>query len=123
MAQHPLNLALRFLLELAALGSIGIFGWQLTDNAWRIAGVVVLPLLVAMVWATFAVPKDPSRSGNAPIPVSGSLRLFLELAIFGLAVWALHATGAVGWSWTLASLVIVHYLLSYDRIAWLLQSE
>jgi hypothetical protein len=79
--------------------------------------------LAAGAWGTFAVPGDPSRSGKAPVPVPGIVRLILELAYFGAATWALFATGlaTLGWAYGLA--VILHYLASYDRVGWLLQKR
>ncbi len=82
-----------------------------------------LPLLVAILWGTFSVPDDPSRSGGAPVPVPGALRLALELAIFGFATWGLYSTRAVSWSLILGGLVALHYALSYDRIAWLIRAR
>ena len=37
------------------------------------------PIIIAVVWGTFAVPDDPSRSGAAPIVVAGFVRLAIEL--------------------------------------------
>ncbi len=123
MGSHPLNLALRFLLELAALTAIGFYGWRLSDGPLRYLAVIGLPLIAAVLWGTFAVPDDPSRSGEAPVPVPGLLRLILELAFFGFAAWALYSMRAVSWSLILAGLTVIHYLLSYDRLAWLLQQR
>lgn len=119
MGSHPVNLGLRFLLELAALASYGYWGWS-AGNGWiKYLLVITLPILAAIVWGTFAVPDDPSRSGKAPVPVPGSVRLVLELLIFGLAGWALFDRGApvIGWIYTF--LLILHYSLSFDRIQWL----
>ncbi len=120
MSQHPLNLALRFLLELTALGAIGLYGWQMDYGPWRIPITIGLPFIMAVAWGAFAVPDDSSRSGNSPIPTPGILRLILELVIFGFATWALYWMEFSWWSLALGSLVTVHYLLSYDRVAWLL---
>lgn len=121
MGAHPLNLALRFLLELTAWGAVGLWGWKTTDGLLRYVLAVGLPLLVIGLWVVFAVPNDPSRSGNAPIPVPGTFRLLLELAIFAAGAWALWAAGYAQWGLMLAILVVLHYTISYDRIAWLLQ--
>ena len=80
---------------------------------------IVLPLSLAVVWGVFAVPGDPSRSGQAPVPVSGMIRLLLELAVFAVAVWCLYASDARGAALVLAVATVGHYLLSYDRVAWL----
>lgn len=77
-----------------------------------------LPLIAAVLWGTFRVPNDP---GKAPVAVPGILRLFLELAYFGAASWALFASGQPLWGYGFAGLVLFHYLISYDRILWLLR--
>jgi hypothetical protein len=45
MGSHPVNLAVRFLLELAALFSIGSWGWQQGSGVPRYLLAVVLPIL------------------------------------------------------------------------------
>jgi hypothetical protein len=120
MGSQPVNLALRFLLELAALGSYAVWGSQQADGWLGYLLAFALPLLGAAFWGTFAVPGDPSRSGKAPVPVPGWLRLALELLIFGLATYCLYDAGyanAGGW---FGLITLVHYFVSYDRIRWLL---
>ena len=74
MGKHPINLIFRFLLELVALFSFGLWGWQ-ADNPLRWLLVVLLPVGAAVMWGTLNVPNDPSRSGKAPIIVPGWFRL------------------------------------------------
>jgi hypothetical protein len=121
MGSHPLNLALRFLLEIGALVTIGYWGFSQHAGFWRWLLGLGGPLVVAVLWGTFAVPGDPSRSGRAPVPVHGALRLVLELAVFGFGVWALFDAGSTLLALVFAGLTIVHYALSYDRIAWLIR--
>jgi hypothetical protein len=121
VGSHPVNLALRFLLELCALAAAGYWGWRVGGGPWRFVLTLGVPLLLAVVWGTFAVPNDPSRSGDAPVPVPGVARLILELATFGFAVWALYAAGQPVLSLILTLLVVAHYAFSYDRIAWLVR--
>lgn len=123
MGSHPLNLSLRFLLEIAALVAIGYWGFSQHTGIWRFLLGIGLPVIAAAAWATFAVPDDPSRSGRAPVPIPGVLRLVLELALFGFAVWALYDAGSSMLALVMASITIVHYALSYDRIAWLLRQQ
>jgi len=106
------NLALRFVLELCALAAMGRWGW--TKHAW--VGIAV-PLVAISFWGVFNVPGDPSRSGQAPIPVPGMLRLLLEAVLFGFAAWALGQPRA---SAIFAGMVLLHYALSLDRLRWLL---
>jgi hypothetical protein len=121
MGSHPLNLAARFLLEIVALVAIAYWGWSQQDGALRFVLAIGLPLLAAILWGTFAVPEDPSRSGKAPVPVPGVVRLVLELAFFAFAAWALYDAGKVTLALVLAAVVVIHYALSYDRITWLLR--
>jgi hypothetical protein len=118
---HPLNLALRFFLEIAALGGFAILAWQLTEGWWRLITAAVALACIMTLWGVFAVPGDPSRSGNAPIPVSGMIRLGLELAVLLGGAYALYWSGHIYAAYALAGLVILHYALSIERITWLLQ--
>lgn len=120
MGSHPVNLAIRFLLELTALAATGIWGWKQSESWFRFVLALGIPLAVAVMWGMFNVPNDPSRSGAAPIVVPGVLRLTIELAIFAFAVWAFHTSGHTKLSWILGIIVAVHYAISYDRVQWLL---
>lgn len=123
MGSHPLNLALRFLLEIAALVAIGYWGFDQHSGIWRFILAIGGPLIAATLWGTFAVPGDPSRSGEAPVPIPGVLRLVLELSLFGFAAWALYDAGSTLLAAILAGITISHYALSYDRIAWLFRQQ
>ena len=120
MAQHPLNLAVRFLLEIAALVALGYWGFDQHSGIWRFVLGLGIPVLAAIAWGTFAVPGDRSRSGMAPVPVPGAVRLLLELVLFGFAAWALYDAGRPVLALVLAGVTLTHYALSYDRIAWLI---
>ena len=118
---HPANLALRFLLELVALFALGWWGLSLADNWLRFVLAVLFSLVAATIWGTFAVPDDPSRSGEAPVVVRGWIRLGLELIVFGTAVIGLASVGRGSFATVFLVVVIAHYLLSIDRISWLLE--
>jgi hypothetical protein len=119
MGSHPLNLTVRFILELSALFAIGSWGWRQSTGAVRVLLAIGLPVFAAILWGTFAVPDDPSRSGNAPVPIPGFIRLLLEWLVFGSAAWAVFHMGYGRLSLIFAGSVIVHYAVSYDRILWL----
>ena len=121
MSSNPINLALRFLLEIFSLAVIGIWGWKQSDNWERYVLAIGLPVIAAAIWGTFAVANDPSRSGNAPVPVPGIVRLGIEFLFFGFATWALYNMESNQLSLMLGALVLVHYIISYDRIYWLLK--
>jgi len=120
MGTHPINLIIRFLLELIVLITAGLWGWNQSDGWIRFILALGIPVILAIIWGTFAVPDDPSRSGKAPIVTPGIVRLIIELAIFVFATWSLFDMGYINLSWILGIAVIVHYIVSYDRIQWLL---
>jgi hypothetical protein len=117
VSNNPVNLAVRFLLELAALAALGFWAWTTQDGILRPALTLGLPVAAAFLWGTFRVPNDP---GPAPVAVPGIVRLLLELALFvsaaGLLVAADQPTAAA----VLAAVTTVHYLVSYDRVRWLI---
>lgn len=118
---HPINLALRLVLELAALVSIGLGAFSLAEGSLRWVLAIGLPLVAAVMWGVFNVPGDKSRSGEAPVPVPGIVRLVVEAVVFvtGVVLLArLSGTAAV----ILGAAVAIHYLLSWDRIRWLLEN-
>jgi len=119
MGSHPINLIFRFILELCALAAIGIWGWNQSDGFFRFVLSIGIPIILAAIWGVFAVPDDPSRSGAAPVVVSGIVRLSIELAIFAFAIWSLYNIGSIRLSSVLGIAVLLHYILSYDRIIWL----
>lgn len=120
MGSHPINLALRFILELCALFAMGSWGWRFSEGWLRFVLTLGIPVIAAVIWGTFAVPNDPSRSGAAPVAVSGIIRLAIEAAIFIIAIWALNYLGYTTLSWGFGIIVLIHYVASYDRILWLL---
>ncbi len=121
MSQNPINLAVRFFLEIAALIAMGYWGWAAHTGIFRYVLVIALPVLAAALWGTFRVPEDASANRKAPIPVAGWLRLLLEVVFFGFAAWGLFDAGARLAAGVFAGATLIHYLLSYDRIAWLLR--
>lgn len=121
MGFHPINLMLRFLLELIALISFGIWGWKQADGWLRFVLALAIPIILAAAWVTFAVPDDQSRSGAAPIAVPGIIRLLLELVFFAFAIWCLKEANMILASIIYGIVVLTHYIISYDRIQWLLK--
>ena len=121
MGSHPLNLTIRFLLEVIALLAIGYWGWNQYDDWQRFVLAFGLPIILAIVWGTFAVPNDPSRSGKAPIVTPGIIRLVIEIVFFSIGTWAIYNLGYTISAWVFGLIVAIHYILSYDRIKWLIK--
>lgn len=115
------NLALRIILELVALCGFGVLAWNFTNGWWRIGAVIMALVAMMTLWEVFAVPDDPIRSGNAPVPVPGLVRLALEFAILLGGGMALFFSGHSLSGITLIAFVLLHYSLSVERLIWLLQ--
>jgi hypothetical protein len=113
---------LRFLIELGALAAWGIAGWRMTDSAARWLLVIAIPVAGAAAWATFRVPGDASAGGGAPIPVSGPVRLVLEVALLLGAAVALATAWRPAVGWVYAAVVAAHYLMTIRRTRWLLSA-
>ena len=77
----PLNLGLRFVLELCMLVALGI--WGFSENI--VLGVAA-PLAAAVVWGLWIAPKATRR-------LRDPARLALELLLFGAAGAALAVAG------------------------------
>jgi hypothetical protein len=116
MGSHPINLSIRFLLELAALAALGVWGWQQSESWVRLIPALGMPIVAAGLWGVFRVPNDP---GPASVAIPGVLRLILELAVFGFATWALYVSGYTSLGLIFGIVVVIHYAVSYDRIIWL----
>ncbi len=112
MNTNPVNLAVRFFLEIVMLIIFGYWGWHLAGNWERYVGAPGLPLLAATLWGVFRIQNDPKP---ALVEVSGIVRLLLEFVLFGASVYFLYNLGHVQSSRIMAIIVIAHYLVSYDR--------
>jgi len=123
LGAHPVNLLFRFLLELIVLGVAAIWSWKNFEDWSGTVLAIVVPFVMAVIWGSFAVPDDPSRSGKAPVPISGALRLLLELLFFSFAVWCLFELGFSGLAKVFALLVVLHYIISGDRIRWMIKKS
>jgi len=117
------NLALRFVLEMTALGSLGAAGWNLSTGALRWVAMILLPVAAATLWGVFNVLNDPSRSGSAPIEVPGWIRLAVEFLVLGGGAVALGYTAGSIFGISFAALTAVHYAASWKRVQWLTDSR
>jgi hypothetical protein len=106
----PLNLALKFLLELAALASFAIWGAHVGSGATAVILAIVTPLLFVLLWGRFAAPRSSRRqSRNTRIP--------FELTIFLLAASGLLSAGHAIAAAVFAALVVLNAagLTAFDQ--------
>ena len=120
MSQNPINLALRFVLELCMLAALAYGGWKVVPFPACYAAALLLPLAAAAVWTVFRVPGD---GGPPRIPVSGRTRLSQEATLFAGSAALLVGAGRPVLGLVFATATAIHYALSWDRVAALLRGE
>ena len=120
MSHNPIILTVRFLLELAALGAMGYWGWTQHDGLLRVVLTIGLPLLAAVLWGTFRVSGYPK---DAPVEVPGIVRLLLEFAVFATGVALLAAADQRDAALVFAVIVVLHYAAMYDYVLALLRNQ
>jgi hypothetical protein len=82
---ESVNLAVRFLVELAALFALGYWGFQRGETEWQKYGMASIAALTAAgFWALLVAPNAPADPGTA-------IRVGLQILIFAAAVVALVA--------------------------------
>jgi hypothetical protein len=101
---RQLNLALKFVLEIAALVALGLWGASIAHGPAAVVLAIGLPVLAAVLWGTFAAPKARHR-----LPLR--LRAPLELGVFAVAALALWGAEAVASAATFAAVALLNALL------------
>jgi hypothetical protein len=120
MNTNPVNLAVRFLLEIAMLIILALYGWHLSGTWTHYVWVIAFPSSAAALWGIFRIQNDPKP---APVEVPGIIRLLLELGLFTLATCALYNLGYPQLSWIMGIIVTLHYIVSYDRTLVMIKNE
>lgn len=117
MNNHPLNLSIRFLLEVALIIIYFYWGWIKYDGILQIIISCCLPIIGIAIWAIFKVNGDP---GKAIVAVNGWVRLIIECSFFTLAFFMLRSLELNKVAAIFIAVTTIHYIASYDRIKWLL---
>lgn len=112
MSNHPLNLLLRFILEIIALVVFFKWGWQ-HEGLLKYILSIGTTLSAMALWGIFRVPNDP---GKATVPVHGLVRLGIEILFFAFAIAALFSVQKTIMAYGLLLVLVFHYALSYDRV-------
>ncbi|MFE9422245.1 YrdB family protein [Kitasatospora sp. NPDC006697] len=100
------NAALAFLLELAVLGSVGLWGFTLSPRMpVKLLAGIGGPVLMIVLWSVFGAP-------GAAVSLHGVGRLLFEIAWFGAGALALFAAGRVAPAVVLAVLYAVNAVLA-----------
>ena len=101
------NLALAFLLELAALVAFAYWGFQAGGGGllrWVLG--IGTPILAAVLWGIWEAPKSARRLRGVPY-------LIFKIAFFALAAVALLMADRAVWGLALAVLTAINIGLGY----------
>ena len=82
------NLALKFLLELAAIAAFAYWGATTGSGAVPVVLAISAPALMVVLWGRLAAPRAPHR-------LPATARIPFELTVFALAAAALIVAGAL----------------------------
>jgi hypothetical protein len=97
-----INLVIRFLVELAGLGGLAVWGAQATSNGvGQVVLAIAAPLAAAGIWGVWSAPKATRR-----LPGTGLLGL--ELALLAAAVAAIADAGYTLYAASFAVVAIVN---------------
>ncbi len=100
-----LSLGVAFLLELAVLLAVGYWGFTGPgDSPVRFVAGLGGPLLMAVLWGSFASPR-------APFPLSGAPDVAFRIAWFGVGVLAFWFSGHPFAALTLAVVYAVNAVM------------
>jgi hypothetical protein len=100
------NLALKFLLELAAFAAFAVWGASVSV----LLGVAAQAVAI-LLWGTLAAPKSARR-------LPDRARIPFELAVFGLATAALAATASAALAIAFGVLVVANAVLLTTLSQW-----
>ena len=101
------NLALRFLLELFALGALSYWGFKTGGGTIaKISLGVGAPLVAAVMWGVFVSPR-------APVQLPVLLSLILQALVFGSAASGLVVTGHRTVAVMFLMIVVINALLMH----------
>jgi hypothetical protein len=101
------NLALRFLLELTALGALGYWGAQRGTSLWiKVLLALLLPSVMIVVWYFFVAPKAPRGGTRAQ-------RLLVGLVVFFAAAAATADAGYATLGVAFGAVALLNTVLVY----------
>jgi hypothetical protein len=104
-ALKDINLAVRFLLELAVLGAFVHWGFRVGRTiSSRVALGVGIPIIIAVIWALFVAPEST-------VDTSGTVKFIIELVIFAAAVAVLARLREYRLATALAAIYIINRIL------------
>ena len=100
-----INLAIRFLLELAALGVFVHWGFRTGRTiSSRVALGIGIPVVIAVIWALFVAP-------DSTVDTTGPIKFVIEVIIVAAAVAVLARLREYRLAMALAAIYIINRIL------------
>lgn len=109
--------AFQFVMELASLMGIGLIGWHLGGKG--ILGAilaVVFILLMGFVWGRFRTPGFVPTGREPENPVSGPVRIAIEIGVYLLGIFGLWWSGRPDTALIVTAVMIITLAISYKRL-------
>lgn len=109
--------AFQFAMELASLLGIGLIGWHLGNKG--ILGAilaVVFIMLTGTVWGRFRTPGFVPTGREPANPVSGPIRIAIEIGVYLLGIFGLWWSGREETAWIVAAIMVITLAVSYKRL-------
>lgn len=116
-------LVVAFVLELAMFAALTIWGWHLGGGGFG-GGLLAAAFVViaGAVWGLCRAPGDLPH-GRSRVPVPGMVRILIEFAVLGLAVYGIWTAWSRAAGETLLTAGVVHYALVWERLRWLIRAR
>ncbi|MBK8492816.1 MAG: YrdB family protein [Saprospirales bacterium] len=120
MSQNPINLIVRFALEIVIWVALGMWGYHKGEGWKGIVLAILLPVAGAAIWGIFRTVGD---HGRGLVETPGLIRFAMEMLFFTAAAWVLYDLGYQTSSFAFIAVSLLHYILSYDRVVFLISGE
>lgn len=109
--------AAQFAMELASLIGIGLIGWHLGNEGILGAFLAVaFILLMGTVWGRFRTPGFVPTGREPSNPVSGPVRIAIELSVYLLGIFGLWWSGRETTTYIVIGVMVITLLFSYQRL-------
>ena len=106
----------QFAMELASLMGIGLIGWHLGRKG--VLGAILAVafiLLTGWVWGRFRTPGFVPTGRDPVVPVSGPVRIALELAVYAVGLFGIWWSGRESTALIVVGVLVLTLIFSYKR--------
>ncbi|MCA9832958.1 MAG: YrdB family protein [Thermomicrobiales bacterium] len=108
----------QFVMEFASLIGIGLIGWHLPGKGvFGAILAVAMILAIGFVWGRFRTPGFVPTGREPDVPVSGKIRIALELGVYALGLFGIWWSGREQTAMIVAGVAVVTIAFSWRRYA------